>query len=340
MKRPLQSTASCADPTSMMRRSMLTLAGAAALTSAMPAWSRGYPNKPIRFVVPYAPGGGTDLLIRTLQNNLAQALGQTILVDNKSGAAGALGAREVARSAPDGYTFLVSNNGPSVVVPLLQKDAGYDPIKDFTPVTTLARAPIVLIANPSVPAKNAAEFIEWARKQPQAVAYASAGVGSIGHLSGEFFAQQAQIEFLHVPYRGQAPTITAVLAGETPAAFTSSSDMLLAHVAEGKIQLIGVGSAEPSPLVPGAEPIGAVLPDYRADFWQGVLAPANTPEEIVKRVGDEITRLLATPEIRDRYAGMSYAAASSTPTEFADMIVKEVAASKALIAERNITAAL
>jgi len=329
-------TANQLQPTNQRRRALLVWACGALLAAASPAWAQNYPSKPLRFVVPYAAGGGTDLLIRSLQEPLSRALGQPVIVENKSGAAGALGAKDISRSAPDGYSFLVSNNGPSVIVPLLRKEAGYDPVADFTPVTTLAVAPIVLIAHPSVPATDVPKFIEWARRQKDGVSYASAGAGSIGHLSAEMFAKMANVRFIHIPYRGQAPTINAVLAGETPVAFTSSSDALLAHIKAGKIRLLGVGSEQPSPLVPGGEPIAKALPGYKADFWQGVLAPARTPDAIATRVGREIARILATPEMQAKYMAMSYSAATNTPAQFAHQIAHEVDEWKSLIAERGI----
>jgi tripartite-type tricarboxylate transporter receptor subunit TctC len=234
--------------------------------------AEGYPTKPIHLVIPYAAGGGTDLMVRVLQEPLATALGQ----------------------------------------------------------------PIVLIANPSVPAKDVASFIAWARQQKNGVSYASAGAGSIGHLSAELFAKMADVKFVHVPYRGQAPTLNAILAGDTAVAFTSSSDAMLAHVKAGKIRLLGVGSVQPTPLVPGGEPIARALPGYKADFWQGILAPAKTPDAIVTRVSQEVARILSAPEMQAKYNSLSYAASTNTPSQFASMIGREVQEWKVLIAERHI----
>ncbi|MDO8704325.1 MAG: tripartite tricarboxylate transporter substrate binding protein [Sulfuricaulis sp.] len=338
---PLQCPAprsATSDTSGLTRRSVLGLAGAASALAMTPALAQSYPSRPIRFIVPYAPGGGTDLMMRSLQEPLARALGQPVIIENKSGAAGAIGAREVARANPDGYTFLVSNNGPSVIVPLLQKDAGYDPIRDFSPVTIIGLAPIVLISNPAVPAADVTQFITWARQQAAGVAYASAGVGSIGHLAAELFAKMANIKLVHIPYRGQAPSIGAVLAGETPIAFTSASDALLAHMNAGKIRLLGVGSEQPSPLIPGGVPIAKALPGYKADFWQGILAPAKTPEAIVTRLSEEISRALGTPEMQKKFASLTYTPASNTPAQFSRMVSLEVDNWKALILERGIHA--
>lgn len=323
---------------SFSRRSVLAYAAGLATSAAAPAFAQAYPSRPIKFIVPYAAGGGSDLLIRSLQEPISRALGQPVIIDNRSGAAGAIGAREVARAQPDGYTFLVSNNGPSAIVPLLQKDAGYDALRDFTPVATLAKAPIVLIAHPSVPATDIKSLIAWAAKRSDGVAYGSAGVGSIGHLAAEQFAEVANLQLIHVPYRGQAPTIMAVLTGETPIAFTSSSDALLAHLQAGKIRMLGVGSEKPSALVPGGVPIAATLPNYQADFWQGVLAPAKTPDAIVKKMFEAISTALKTPEMHTKFEKMSYSVAVESPAVFAKKLAAEVETWKNLIRERGIKA--
>lgn len=323
-------------PVLLRRRSLLALTAGSLALAAASVRAQAYPSRPVRFIVPYAPGGGTDLVIRILQDPLSKAFGQPIIVENKAGAAGAIGAREVARAHPDGYTFLVSNTGPNVILPLFQKDAGYDPVKDFAPVTTLGTTPIVLIAHPSVPATDTASFIDWARQQKSAVAYGSGGAGSIGHLAGERFAKMAGAQFLHVPYRGQAPTITAILGNEIPVAFTTSSTMLLANIKAGKIRLIGIGWEQQTPLVPGGQPIARVLRGYTAGIWQGVLAPAGTPEAIVNRVADEIRRIISTPEVQDKFASGGYAASTNSPAQFAEMIAQEVRTWATLIAERGI----
>lgn len=320
----------------LARRTVLGLAAGTAASAVLPAFAQTYPSRPIKLIVPYAAGGGTDLLARALQDPIARALGKPVIVENRSGAAGAIGVREVARAQPDGHTFLVSNNGPSAIVPLLQKDAGYDPVHDFAPVALFATAPIVLIAHPSVPAVDTRELIQWASARSEGVAYGSAGVGSIGHLAAEQLAQMAKLRLIHVPYRGQAPTIMAVLSGEAPLAFTSASDALLAHVQSGRIRLLGIGSEKPSPLLPGGVPIAASLPQFRADFWQGMLAPARTPEPIVRKMADTITNALKSPELEARFAKMGYSVAFDTPEQFSQQLAQEVATWKALIAQRRI----
>jgi tripartite-type tricarboxylate transporter receptor subunit TctC len=297
-----------------------------------------FPTRPIRIVVPYAPGGGTDLLLRALQEPLSKDLGQPVIIDNRPGASGAIAAREVTRAAPDGYTLLVSNNGPSAIVPFLQPDAGYDPIKDFTPITTIAKTPVVAIVNADVPAKSLSEFIAWAGQQPDGVNYGSAGVGSLGHLSAELFSKLANIKLAHVPYRGQAPTTMAVLTGEVPLAFTSSSDSLLGFVKSGKIRFLGIGSTKPSPLIPGGIPIATALPGYEADVWQGIIGPARLPESVVKRLHDAFAAAVATPDMQKRFESYSYEVSTNSPSEFASMIKDEVGHWGAIIRDRGIRA--
>jgi tripartite-type tricarboxylate transporter receptor subunit TctC len=295
-----------------------------------------FPTRAIRIVVPYAPGGGTDLLLRALQESLSKDLGQPIIIDNRPGAGGAIAAREVARATPDGYTLLVSNNGPSAIVPLLQPGAGYDPVKDFTPITTIAKTPIVAIMSASVPAKNLSEFVKWAQQQPDGVTYGSAGVGSLGHLSAELFSKFANVKLAHVPYRGQAPTTMAVLTGEIPLAFTSASDSLLGFINSGKIRLLGIGSTKPSQLIPGGVPIASVLPGYEADVWQGIVGPARLPESVVNRLHKAFVAALASPDIQKRFESYSYEVSTNSPAEFVSMINEEVEHWGAIIRDRGI----
>ncbi|MDP1961722.1 MAG: tripartite tricarboxylate transporter substrate binding protein, partial [Reyranella sp.] len=227
----------------MIKRRM-SLFSLALVLAALPAGAQAqYPDKPIRLVVPYAPGGTTDIMARTLQEPLSKVLGQPVIVDNKAGAAGAIGTKQVANAAPDGYTLVFGNNGPSAIVPLIQKDVGYDPIKDFAPVSLVSIAPLTLVVHPSVPASNVKELIAWAKTQPNGVEYATAGAGSFGHLATELFGKEAGIKLVHVPYKGQAPSTMAVLNGEVKMLLTTSSDTQDAAVKAGKLKLLAVSTA-------------------------------------------------------------------------------------------------
>ncbi len=317
------------------RRTLLSLAAAMTLLPA--AAMAQYPDKPIKLIVPYSPGGTTDIMARTLQEPLSKALGQPVIVDNKSGAAGAIGTKQVATSPPDGYTLIFGNNGPSAIVPLIQKDVGYDPVKDFAPVSLVSIAPLTLVVHPSVPATNVKELIAWAKTQPGGVDYATAGAGSLGHLSTELFGKEAGIKLNHVPYKGQAPSTMAVLNGEVKLLLTTSSDTQDAAVKSGKLKLLGVSTPKPSPLMPSAPTIGQSLPGYETVVWFGILAPAGTPAPVVARLNAAIREVLAQPDIQQKFMGYGCIATASTPQEFAAMIAAEVPKWKSIVETAKIT---
>ncbi len=296
-----------------------------------------YPDKPIRLVVPYAPGGTTDIMARTLQEPLSKVLGQPVIVDNKAGAAGAIGTAQVAHAAPDGYTLIFGNNGPSAIVPLTQKDVGYDPVKDFAPVSLVSVAPLVLVVHPSVPAGTVKELIAWAGTQPDGVEYATAGAGSLGHLATELFAKEAGLKLVHVPYKGQAPSTMAVLNGEVKILLTTSSDTMDAAVKAGKLKRLGVSTAKPSPLMPGAPTIGESLQGYAVDVWFGILAPAGTPAPVIARLNGAIRDVLANPELQKKFVGYGCIATASTTQEFAALIGGEVPKWKSVVETAKIS---
>lgn len=310
----------------MIVRRRGVLASTAALLGALaaPAAAQQYPDKPIRLVVPYGPGGTTDIMARTLQEPLSKALGQPIIVDNKAGAAGAIGTAQVANAAPDGYTLIFGNNGPSAIVPLIQKSVGYDPVRDFAPVSLVSIAPMTLVVHPSVPASTVKELIAYARKQPDGLEYGTAGAGSLGHLATELFGKEAGIKLVHVPYKGQALSTMGVLNGEVKLLITTSSDSQDAAVKAGKLRLLGVSTAKPSPLMPGAPTIGESLPGYEASVWFGILAPARTPPAVITKLNAAVRAVLAQPEVQKKFLGYGCIATASTPQEFAALIGAEV----------------
>lgn len=321
----------------MIKRRTALLSAALAL-GALPATAQApYPDKPIKLIVPYPPGGTTDIMARTLQEPLSKALGQPVIVDNKAGAAGAIGTKQVATAAPDGYTLVFGNNGPSAIVPLLQKDVGYDPVKDFVPVSLVSIAPLVLVLHPSVPAGDVKEFVAWARTQPGGVEYATAGAGSLGHLATELFAKDAGLKLVHVPYKGQAPSTMAVLNGEVKMLLTTSSDSMGSAVRDGKLRLLGVSTAKPSPLMPGAPTIGQSLQGFEVNVWFGILAPAGTPAPVIAKLNAAIRTVLADPEIQRKFMGYGSIATASTPQEFAAMIGAEVPKWKGVVETAKIT---
>ncbi|HEY2611792.1 MAG TPA: tripartite tricarboxylate transporter substrate binding protein [Reyranella sp.] len=321
----------------MIKRRTALLCLALALGGLPGAALAQYPDKPIRLVVPYAPGGTTDIMARTLQEPLSKILGQTVIVDNKAGAAGAIGTAQVAHAAPDGYTLIFGNNGPSAIVPLIQKDVGYDPIKDFAPVSLVSIAPMTLVVHPTVPANTVKELITYANAQPNGVEYATAGAGSLGHLATELFGKEAGVKLVHVPYKGQGPSTMAVLNGEVKMLLTTSSDTQDAAVRAGKLRLLGVSTAKPSPLMPGAPTINQSLPGYEVSVWFGILAPAGTPAPVIAKLNAAIRQVLADPELQKKFVGFGCVATASTPQEFASMIGAEVPKWKSVVETQKIT---
>lgn len=300
------------------------------------ALAQGFPSRPIRIIVPYPAGGTTDIMARALQEPMQKTLGQPIVVENKAGAAGAIGAREVARAAPDGHTLLFSNNGPSATTPLLVKDAGYDGLKDFAPVSQVSSAPLFVMVNAAVPANDLRAFIEYARRQPNALEYASAGIGSLGHLASELFARTAGIRMVHIPYKGQAPTTNAIVSGEVKVLITTSSATMNTYIKEGRIRLLAVSTPEPSILAPGVPTVDSVLPGYRVEIWFGLLAPAGTPADVVAKLNDAVARALAQPDLQERFRNFGVIARASTPAQLARLIADEIPQWSRIVREAGI----
>lgn len=308
----------------MRKRSMIRLLAALAAAPTL-AWSQGgFPARPIHLLVPYAPGGTTDLMARALQEPLQKALGQPVIIDNKPGASGVLAAREAARAKPDGYTLFFVNSGNVAVTPFVVKDAGYDGAKDFAPVALVSSAPLFVVVPHDLPVSDLKSFVEYAKSQPQPLPYASAGVGSFGQLSTELFAKTAGLKLTHVPYKGQAPTTNAVLTGEVKLLITTASSTMNEFIATNRLKLLGVTSAEPSALAPGAPTVGSVLPGYAAETWFGVLAPAGTPPDVVQRLNDAINGALAAPEMKQRFRGFGVEANTSTPQRLGEIITQDI----------------
>jgi tripartite-type tricarboxylate transporter receptor subunit TctC len=303
-----------------------------------PAAADNFPSRPIRLIVPYPAGGSTDIMARALQEPMARILGQPIIIDNRGGAAGTTGANEASRSDPDGYTLLFANNGPISIAPLLQKGVDFDPLKSFAPVSLVSTAPLVLVASEKVPVKDVAGLIAYAKAQSKPMLYASAGPGSLGHLSTERFLNQAGLQMVHVPYRGQAPTTLAIFSAEVDILLTTTSDTLNEHIKAGKVKLLGVSSPGPSPVAPGTAPIGTALKGFSVETWFGILAPAGTPSEVINKLNAALGTVLATPQIRDRFLAYGVEAKSSTPAELHALIAAEIPSWRKVIEERNVKA--
>ncbi len=302
------------------------------------AAAQTFPSRPIQMLIPYPAGGTTDVMARALQEPLAKALGQTVIVENKSGASGVLAAREVARARPDGHTLLFINSGIVAVTPHVQKDAGFDGVKDFAPVAMVTSAPLFVVVPGSLPVTDLRSWIEWAKKQPGPLPFASAGVGSFGHLTSEMFARAAGLKMTHVPYRGQAPTTTAVIAGEVPLLITSMSGAMRDAIAGGRLKLLGVTSAQANAQNPGVPPVSSVLPGFAAETWFGFITTAGTPPEVVARLNKEINAILATKDIQDRMVALGQDVKTMTPAQLGTLIAEDSARWGQVVRENNISA--
>jgi len=284
------------------------------------AFAQGYPNRPIRIVVPFPPGGGADSTARILGQKLTERWGQQVLVDNRSGAAGNIGTELVARAAPDGYTLGIGVNGTHAINPSLYPKLGFDPVRDFAPVVLALSVPALLFVHPSLPAASVQQLVALAKSRPGELNYASGGLGSPPHVMAELFASMAGIKLGHVPYKGAAPAAIDVIAGFVPMMFDNLVSGL-PHVRGGRVRALGVTSLERSPVVPAIPTIAeSGLPGYQAVTWIAVFAPAGTPREIVTRLNAEIVAILATQEVRERLAAMGATVGGGTPEQLAALL--------------------
>ena len=263
-----------------------------------------WPSRPIKFIVPWPPGGAADLIGRLIAERLSPALGQPVVVDNRAGAGGIVGTEAAARSAPDGYTMLFGSTGPNAINVSLYSKLPYDPVRDFTPVTQLTALPLVLIVSPSLPVNSVAELIALGKAKPGSLTVASVGAGTAQHLAGEIFRAQAGLEWVHVPYKGSAPAFTDLLGGQVNLLF-DNIPASQPHIKAGKVKALAVTSATRSSALPDVPTVAeAGLPGYEAVAWQNVLVPAGTPRPIVDRLNAEIVKILRTPEMTERLVGL------------------------------------
>ena len=318
-----------------MKKLVTALAAAVALAGFAGVQAQTFPARPLRLIVPYPAGGTTDLMARALQEPMQRALGQPLIIENKPGASGVLAAREVARAAPDGHTLFFINSGNVAVTPYVVKDAGYD-VKSFAPVAMVSSSPLFMVVPADVKAGDVRSFIDYAKQQRDPLPYASAGVGSFGHLASELFGKTAGIRLTHVPYKGQAPTTNAVVAGEVKLLITTASSTMKDFIGNGRLRLLGVTSAEPSPLAPGAPVVAAALPGYVAEVWFAVLSTAGTPPEVVRRLNEVITAALEQPEMQQRFRNFGVDARTSTPQKLGELMAQDVARWAPVIRENNI----
>jgi tripartite-type tricarboxylate transporter receptor subunit TctC len=319
----------------MNRRQALLLFTLSPILRQSFAQAEKWPDKPVRIVVPFAAGGGTDALARLLAARLSEELGQQFVVENRAGAGGTIGAEFVARSAPDGYTALfVSASYAASSNPALYRTP-YDPVKGIAPIALVANLPLVLVVHPSVKANNLKELIELARANPRALSYGSAGNGGTLHLSAEHFLQMTKTEMVHVPYKGTGQAVIDLLSGRIQMMF-SDFGPVLPHVKAGKLRAVGVTTEKRNPILPEVPAIGEVVPGYVVNSWFGIWAPGGTPREIVMRFNQALERIMKRPEMQERVRAEGNEPTHSTPEEFGRLIERDISLWAKVVREGNI----
>ena len=283
-----------------------------------------YPSKPVRLVVGFPPGGAADFVARALQDPLGKALGQPIVVDNRPGAGSSIAAEHAAKSAPDGYTVLIASPSSILVNPLISPKAGFQPLKDLVPVSKVSSSPLILAVNPGVGVGTVQELIAHAKKNPGKLNYATSGNGSAPHMAAVLFLRLAQVDMVHVPYKGGAPAVQSVLAGDTQLAFATPPSVL-PLVQAGRLRAIATTSRKATPLIPGVPGMGeAGLPDYEIGFWYGFFVPAGTPAEVVRKLYDATSQVLQIPEVARTLAREgTETAGSRSPEDFSAFIAED-----------------
>ena len=298
----------------------------------------GYPGKPIRLVVPFTPGGSTDILARAIGQKLTEAWGQSVVVDNVPGAGGAIGADKVAKAPADGYTLLMGHIGTLAVNPSLYPNLPYDPIKSFAPVAWVARVPNVLVVHPSVPAKNVKELVALAKAKPGQMNYGSGGNGSAANLATEYFKLQTGTSFLHIPYRGTAPAVTDLVGGQTQVLFTGAP-AVISQIKNGQLRALAVSSPKRMDALPDLPTVAeSGYPGFEADQWYGVVAPAGTPADVIAKLNTQINLALNSAELKNRLNAEGAIATPDTPANFGKLIATEIARWKPVISGGRVRA--
>jgi tripartite-type tricarboxylate transporter receptor subunit TctC len=301
----------------------LLIAAALALAPVV-ASAQAYPSKPIRLVVPFPPGGTSDILARVVGQKISEGLGQPVIVENRAGASGTIGAAAVAKAAPDGYTILSGSSGTSVIAEHLYRSLSFDPVKDFQPISRLALVPGVLVVHPSMTAKSIADIIAQARAQPGKLTFASGGPGTIQHLSGELFRHMAKVDLLHIPYKGGAPALNDLLGGQVMMSF-EPLPTAVPHIKSGKLRPLGVTTPARIAALPEVPAIAESLPGYELALWFGFMGPAGMPREVTQRLNAETVRAIQSPEVRERLQSQGAEPIGDSVEEFAAVLRKESA---------------
>lgn len=315
----------------------IAIAIALGLMAVSPTFAQTYPSRIVTLVVPFPPGGGTDTGARIIAEQLSKRWGQTVVIDNKGGAAGQIGADLVAKAKPDGYTLLLGNIGTQAINPSLYPKMPYNPDTAFAPISLLAELPLAMMVNPAVPAKTAAEFIALAKSRPGQLSYSSSGAGGAPHLVAEMFKEQTRSFILHVPYRGGGPAIADLLAGHVQLSFMTVLEAS-AHIKAGKLRALAVTSGKRVPALPDVPTLSeSVLPGFNAISWLGLLAPAGTPPAIVEKIAADVRSILAEEAVKARYVSLGGVPRATTPQEFAQLIAEDRQRYAQIIRDRKIS---
>jgi len=304
-----------------MRRALLLFLLAAAV-AAPAAAQQNFPARPIRLISPFAAGGGNDLLCRTVAAKMSESLKQQVIVENRTGANGMIGTEAAARAAPDGHTLVLIPSGHAVNASLYSK-LPYDPIRDFTTVSLVGTSPLVLALHPSLPAKNVKELAALAKARPGQLSYVSAGIGSSGHLGGALFEVMTATKMVHVPYKGMSLALIDLVSGQVSLSFATSLSVI-PHVQSGRLRALASTGAQRSPALPNLPTIAETVPGYEASLWYGFVGPARIPADIVRRLNSEIVAALKFPDVRERLAAQGIDVQTSTPEEFAKLLVADM----------------
>lgn len=317
----------------------LVLAFLTSLFIANTAFSAAWPDKPIKIIVPYPPGGGVDAVARTYAQRLGELLNTNVIVENKAGASGAIGADYVAKSAPDGYTFLIASPAEIVVGPSAGQKVPYNPKIDLVPVSLIGETPLVIVAHPSVPAKNISEFIALAKANPSKYSYGTPGNGSSMQFAGESLNAIAGLDVLHIPYKGAAPALADALGGQIPLAIVGMPPTI-AHAKTGKITILAVTSEKRSSAMPDVMAVAELpgMKTYRFTNWMGLFAPSQTPSDILSKLTTATAKIVREPSIREKLLALGVEPIGNTPKEFSDFLKQEYSTYSKIAVERNIKA--
>ncbi len=318
----------------MFKKILFTLC--VALVGVAPVQA-AWPERTVTLIVPWAPGGSTDILARMLSDYLTRSLGQTFIVENKAGASGNIGSNLVAKAKPDGYTLLVGSMSTHAMNQALFSSMPFEPVDDFTPISLVAFVTNTLVINPKIPVNNVAELIAYAKANPKKLNFASAGAGSTNHISAVLFELAAGIQMTHIPYKGGAPAVLDTVAGQTEVLFGAGTQTL-PHVKSGKLKLLAVTESARSPQLLDTPTVAETLPGYELVVWYGAFGPKGLPKEIIERLSTEINRIVALPEVRSKMSAIGVEVVTSTPAGFAKTLQQDAAKFTKLIRELKITA--